>query len=351
MLYLGVDVHGKWMTVKGFNPGTGETVEINRLPNDAESLGKAFGSLQGPLHGAMESGTNSWAVYRILEPYFERLFVVDPATVWGRVIRRGAKTDRRDAMKLAQKMYNGELVALYVPDVRTQDLRALERAKINATRHVTRIVNEMGSLLKSWGIILEESLLTQGGRALVETYRERLPEYSLKVFDMWQEMLKAAQQIECELEKLVEVEAGKDEDCKLLMTIPGVGPLTALVLRAEIGDIRRFESPGALVCYCGLSPTVSQSADKAYYGKLNRACNRFLKYVLVLRAQGVARSKGSNPLRDTYWRVFFRRKTNHAKIAVARQLARIVYRMLKDRQCWDPTKIASKRGSPSAAAV
>ena len=62
MLYLGHDVHSKWMTVKGFNPETGEEVEIVKLPNDEQSLQEAFADLPGPLFGAMESGTNSWAV-------------------------------------------------------------------------------------------------------------------------------------------------------------------------------------------------------------------------------------------------------------------------------------------------
>ena len=163
MLYLGLDVHSKWMAIRGFDATTGELVDINRQPNDEESLAEVFGNLPGPLYGAMESGTNSWAVYRALESYFERLIVVDPATVWGRDARRGAKTDRRDAMKLAMKMYRGELEALYVPDVKTQDQRALARAKVNASRHVTKLVNEIGSLLRSWGIIVDCSLLSKWG--------------------------------------------------------------------------------------------------------------------------------------------------------------------------------------------
>jgi len=123
--------------------------DIKRQPNDEESLAECFGSFPGPLYGAMESGTNSWAVYRILEGYFEKLIVVDPATVWGKQLRRGAKSDRGDAMKLAVKMHRGELEPLYVPDVVTQDQRALGRGKINASRRVTKLVNEIGSRAES----------------------------------------------------------------------------------------------------------------------------------------------------------------------------------------------------------
>ena len=350
MLYLGLDVHSKWMMVKGFNPQTGEWMEIKKVTNDVESFEEAFEGLDGPLHGVMESGTNSWAVYRMLEPYFERLMVVDPATVWGRTLRRGAKTDRRDASKLAMKLYRGELEPLYVPDPKTQDLRTLTRGKIDASRHVTKTVNEIGSMLRGWGITFECSLLSKKGQEVIAESRAKLPEYSQIVLDQWLVLLKAAQDAEDKLEKLIAEEAAKDETCRILTTIPGVGPLTALVIRSEVGDISRFGSADQFVCYCGLSPTVSQSADSVYYGKLNKACNRYLKYVLVLRAQRVSCAKGDNPLRATYWRIALRGK-NHAKIAVARQLARVAFTMMKKKECWDASKITERRALSSARAA
>lgn len=350
MLYIGLDVHSKWMTVKGLDPETSEMIEMNKVSNDEQSLRETFGSLVEPLHGVMESGTNSWAVYRILEPYFERLIVVDPATVWGKDVRRGPKTDARDALGLALKMQRGELVPLYVPDVETQDKRTLIRAKINASRHVTKIVNEIGSQMRSWGIVVDCSLLSVKGQALIAESMSKIPEFSRLALGMWLEMLRKAQETEDELERMVIAEAAKDEIRQLLITIPGVGPLTALVVRAEIGDIGRFSSAEALVNYCGLCPSVKQSADKIHYGKLNRFCDRFLKYALILRAQGMARSKADNPMRQTYWRVMIKGK-NHAKIAVARQLVRVIYSMLKNKTPWDASRITERRSAPTRTAA
>ena len=56
MLYIGLDVHSKWMTIKGFDPETGDLVEIKKQSNDEDSLRERFGSFAGPLHGVMESG-------------------------------------------------------------------------------------------------------------------------------------------------------------------------------------------------------------------------------------------------------------------------------------------------------
>jgi hypothetical protein len=165
MLYIGLDIHNKWMTIAGINPDTGETIQMDRVSNDIKGVEQAFEKLEGPIAGVMESGTNAWAMYRILEPYFEKLVVADPATLWNRKTDRGAKTDRRDAMRMALMLYRDEIQALYVPDEKTQDLRILVRAKVRASRWVTKLVNEMGTVLHSWGYVTERR----------ERIREQIP--------------------------------------------------------------------------------------------------------------------------------------------------------------------------------
>lgn len=339
MLYLGLDVHSKWMTIKGFDSDTGEIIELDKVSNSKESISKIFSSFDVDVYAAMESGTNSWSVYRLISPYVKELLVVDPATVWGKEIRRGAKTDKRDAMKLALKLYNNELVGLYIPDEKTQDQRCLVRAKVNATRQVTKITNEIGSLLRSWGIIVNCSLLTKKGRELLEESKKELPVHSKFVLEKWIELLEMAQKVEDDLDNEIKAEADKDEQCKLLMSIPGVGAFTALVVKAEIGDIRRFANASNLISYCGLSPSVSQSGDKLYYGRLNKFCNRYLKYALVLRGVSVMRISGENPLKKMFWRVAIKNHINDAKIAVARKLLRIMFSMLKNNCPWDPKRL------------
>ena len=151
MLYIGLDVHRKWITIGGFDPGTGEMVERDRVSCEPSSLREVFGSLDGPLHGVMETGTSSWAVYRELRPFFEELVVADPSKLWDRRRDRSAKTDRRDALRMAEMLYRGEIEGIYIPDEKTQDRRILVRGKVRMSRWVTRLTNEIGSLLRSWG--------------------------------------------------------------------------------------------------------------------------------------------------------------------------------------------------------
>jgi len=73
MSYLGLDLHCKWTTLRGFGPETGEVWERERISNEPEAMAAALRELPGPLYGVMETGTNAWAVYRALEPFFARL--------------------------------------------------------------------------------------------------------------------------------------------------------------------------------------------------------------------------------------------------------------------------------------
>jgi transposase len=281
MLYLGLDVHCKWTTLRGFDPESGEVLERERISNQPEAMAAALSELPGPLYGVMETGTNAWAMYRELQPFFARLVIADPSQLWDRRQDRSAKTDRRDALRMAQKLHRGEIKGIYVPDAHTQDLRVLVRGKLRATRWVTKLVNEIGSLLRCWGYVGSKSLLSKKGKKDLE--EARLPGRSARVLKLWREMLEKAQEIEAELEAAIQEEAEKDPICAQLRTMPSVGPFTALVVRAEIGDIRRFPSSAALISYAGLAPRVFQSGERCRYGSLGHWGNRWLRYALVSR--------------------------------------------------------------------
>lgn len=341
MLYIALDVHCKWITVAGFDDVTGELVERDRVPNDAGSLRELFGELPGPLHGVMESGINSWAIYRDLRPLFETLTVADPARLWDRRKDRQAKTDRNDALRMAKMLYRGEIEGLYIPDEKTQDLRVLVRGKVRISRWVTRLTNEMGSLLKSWGYVGHRRLLLRGGKADLD--QAQLPVRSARMLQLWRELLEKAQEIEDELQTAIEQEAAQDSDCALLQTIPSVGAFTALLVKAEIGDVRRFKHSSHLISYAGLAPRVFQSGESRFYGGLGKWGNRWLRYAIGLFAQRTAHSKQDSAFRTTYWRVQFKNHRNAAKMAVARKAIRVIHQMLTLGSAWDNSRAAPRK--------
>ena len=336
MFYIGLDCHGKWTDVEGFNPETGEIISLKRVSNESGAMAGALEGVEGPLYGVMESGTNAWAMYREFLPIFDRLTVVDPSSVWDRRSDRRAKTDHLDAMRMAQMLQRGQMKGLYIPDEVTQDLRVLVRGKVRMSRWVTRLTCEIGSVLRSWGYVGNRSLLSKSGKAQMD--KAQLPKHSEKVLKLWSELLEKAQEIENELQAAIEEEAARDPECAILQTIPGVGAFTSLLVRAEVADIARFPKAKNLVSYIGLAPRVFQSGESCYYGGLGNWGNRWLRYGLGLLAQRVAATRKDSCLRRTYWRLSFKRHRNEAKIAVARKAARIIHGMLSEGEVWDESR-------------
>ena len=261
--------------------------------------------------------------------------------MWDRRIDREAKTDGRDALRMAVMLYNNQIEPLYIPDELTQDLRVLVRGKIRASRWVTRLTSEIGSLLRSWGYVGSRSLLSKSGKSRLD--EAQLPAHSARVLKLWRELLEKAEEIENELQAAIEEEAAQDADCALLQTIPSVGAFTALLVKSEIGDIRRFAKSDQLISYVGLSPRVFQSGERCYYGGLGNWGNRWLRYGLGLLAQRIAGSRKDNSLRRTYWRLSFKNHKNSAKIAVARKATRIIHQMLTKREAWDDSKATMRK--------
>jgi len=336
MYYIGIDVHSKWSTFVALDPTTGEVVTFDRVPNTAQDIADRLGSLSGSLHGMLESGTNAWAMYRTLAPFFEELVVVSPAELWDRR-KDTPKTDKRDCLGMATRLWRGDYTPLYIPDEATQYLRNLVRAKIQASRHVTKLVNEMGSLVRSWGYTLPGSLLGKAGQAWLKTLE--LPSHSARILQLWQEELQRFTAMEAELEQAIREAAQQDAVCQQLMTIPNVGAFTALAIRAELGDIRRFASVEALIRYCGLAPRVFQSGEKCTYGRLGKQHNHWLRYVVLLFAQRCSASRQDTPFRRTYWRVSLRHcHRNAAKVAVARQFVRVFFSIWRHGTVWDATR-------------
>lgn len=82
------------------------------------------------------------------------------------------------------------------------------------------------------------------------------------------------------VERTIEEKYGTDDDVKLIRTVPGIGLVTAVVIKAEIGDASRFSSTEKLAAYVGVSPTTCQSREKQWGGPTRHGNNR-AKHVLI----------------------------------------------------------------------
>jgi hypothetical protein len=146
--------------------------------------------------------------------------------------------------------------------------------------------------------------------------------------------------IEAELARF----ATSSAQAKQLMSVPGVGLVTASAFLAQVGEITRFPNPNRLVSYLGLNPSLRQSGDNdARTGRISKQGSALVRHVLVEAAQTAIRSPG--PLRAFFERVRTRRGHAVAIVAVARKLAVLFWHLLASGQDYAysmPTPTAKK---------
>ncbi len=146
-------------------------------------------------------------------------------------------------------------------------------------------------------------------------------------------IIKALQASKKELEEKLKEVGAEDEDVKLLKSFPGIDYITAATLLSEIGNIERFEKEGCLSSYCGVSPVMWQSGTAKVKTKRRKRYSRRLKGILYFISLSQIRLNPES--KDYYWRKRREGKTHwQAMNALSRQLIKIIYYMLKNRECY-----------------
>ena len=130
-----------------------------------------------------------------------------------------------------------------------------------------------------------------------------------------------------------------DIDTQNLLTIPGIGPFSALLMKSEIIDKHRFQSFGRLCAYAGLAPRVSASANKIHHGSLNVNRRKKLQWILL---ENVYHFIKADVQRLKKFEVLKKRKGhNTAKVIIAREFLKVIYHVLKEQRPYYKYKIQS----------
>jgi transposase len=237
------------------------------------------------------------------------------------------KTDAVDAKTLAHLLRADLLPEAYVAPRELRDLRELLRHRIALTGIRSALKNRVHAILAKHGITRQHSdLFGKGGREFLdalqlrEASRPRLDSLIALIDDFDREIEATSREIE--------QRAKADDRVEVLMQIRGVGRYTAMLIIAEVGDIRRFPDARHLCAWAGLSPTVRSSDGKARLGRISRQGSPALRWALVEAAQKC--TTGGGPLRENFERIAKRRGRKIAKVAVARQILTLSYYGLRD---------------------
>lgn len=337
MIHVGVDLHQRFCYMTALE-ARGKIIQAGPVTNDKLALRKYFRQFRGqPVQVAVEA-CGFWPAFReVVEPEVKRLVLVHPQRVKA-IASAKLKNDRVDSETLAHLLRCDLLLESWKADRETQARRQQVRLRATLVRHRTRLKNQVHAVLHQQGL---RSPVTDlfGKRGRLWLAGVKLPAQARESVNVCLRLLDGySQEIQKQNLQLSE-NAKQDKRAEWLMTIPGIGECSAMMLLAEIGDIRRFPDKEALCSYAGLVPRVRESAGKAARGAITRQGSPWLRWILVEAAQVATRC---SPAAKRYYERLSRKKHKHvARVALARKLLSAVYALLHDGVGFDEQKFAT----------
>jgi len=256
------------------------------------------------------------------------------------------KTDRIDARNIAWALQAGWYRTVHVKSRDTHKLRALLRSRAMLVKTRTTLDNHLRGILKAFGLKV--------GRIAVGRFEDRVREL-ISDIAVLEETAEAILRVRSEvaarladLHRQVLAVAKSDPVCCRLMSVPGVGPVTALAYRTAVEDPRRFRKASLLGAHFGLTPRKYASGEIDRNGRITRCGDRMVRSLLCEAATVLlCRVRSWNWLRRWGMQVAQRRGMRRAQIAVARRLAVILYRLWTDETEFE----ASRAGIGGVAAA
>jgi transposase len=349
MEHVGMDL-GKRESQIAIITEAGELVE-KRLRTERERLQRFFAD-RPRARVLVEASTISEWVARLLEELGHEVVVADPnyAPMYAQRSRR-VKTDKRDAQALAEACRLGA----YRPAHRTSDEQRHVRALLAVRETLVRARVRFVALVQA--VLSREGFRVPTGTTKFFAVRVRdldLPEHLMveitPLLSMFEPLNEQIDDLDARLGEI----ACKDDRVKRVMTMPQIGPVTAVSFVATLDDVGRFRGAHQVEAYLGLVPREWSSGETQRRGRITKAGNARIRWLLVEAAWRVATNKKkpeTEALRNWADRIARRRGKRVAMVALARKLSGILYAMWRDGSAYDPAKLSDvhRRAAEKAA--
>ena len=341
--YIGMDVHTESISIAVRN-ATGKIVMECVIETKASMILQFIDGLRGDLHVTFEEGTWAAWLYDLLKPHVTEVVVCNPRK--NALLKEGSKGDKIDARKLAELLRLNNLKPVYHGEHGIRTLKELARSYLTITKDLTRVMNRLKALYRSWaipcagnGVYAPRQRSEWLGKISEAGVRRRAEHYYQQL-----DVLRLLRQ---EVRRDLLVESKKHKAWKLLRQIPGIGPIRAAVLIALIQTPHRFRTKRQLWNYSGLGLETHDSAQYCVVeGQLQRSkkpvtlrgLNKNHNHDLkdIFKGAAMRSSTAAGPLHDFYEALLAKgRKPTMARLTLARKIAAIVFIVWKKEVRFD----------------
>jgi transposase len=345
--YIGMDVHQSTISL-AVRDAAGKLVMESIIETKAATILEFIKGLQGSLWVTFEEGTSAAWLYDLLKPHVAELVVCDPRK--NALLKAGNKSDRVDARKLSDLLRAGLLAPVYHGESGVRTLRELARSYLSVTEDLTRVMNRLKGLYRSWAIPCA------GQKVYSARYRkawlEKLSQAGVRrraerLYEQLDHLLPIRREARRELLK----ESQKHPANKLLQEVPRLGPIRVALLMALVQTPHRFRTKRQLWAYAGLALETRASGEYRFReGQLEhskkspavRGLNRNHNHDLKNLFKSAATQAGvpGDPLGDFYQNLLGRgMKPAMARLTLARKIAAIVLKIWKKGERFDPAQL------------
>jgi transposase len=286
-IYVGTNVSKDKLAVAIADGGVRDEVislgTFENAPASVDRLLKKLSRRGSPVSVCYEAGPTGYGLYRQVRAFGFECCVVAPSLIPVRAGER-VKTDRLDAIRLARLLRAGELTPIWVPDETHEAMRDLVRARESAAedqRHKRQLVSAF--MLRHGRVYHRTKPWTMRYRRWLQSQSFHHPAHQIAL----QEMLQAERNATERHDRLIgHIEALVPEwdlapAVNALQALRGVALISAVTFMAEIGDVRRFETPVKLMAYLGLVPSEYSTGKTTKRGGITRAGNSRVRHKLI----------------------------------------------------------------------
>jgi len=346
--YIGMDVHQATISVAVMDEN-GKLLMECLLETKAATILEFVQGLRGTLSLTFEEGTSAAWLHDLLKPRVSRLVVCDPRKA--ALLKEGNKSDRIDARKLAELLRTNQLKAVYHGEHGIRTLKELGRSYLTVSKDVTRTMNRIKSLYRSWAIPCPGTTVYAPSHRREWLAKIVQPGVRVRAQHLY-EQLDNLQPIRQQARRELLLESYEHPAVKLLRQIPSIGPIRAALLVALLQTPHRFRTKRQLWAYSGFAVETHDSGEYRYVrGKVQRNRERITVRGLndnhnrdvknLFKGAAISASTRPGPLQDFYLaRVAQGMRPTMARLTLARKIATITLTMWKKGASFDPQQLS-----------
>lgn len=338
MYFIGIDQHKQYSQLTVLDE-EGQEVKAGRVLNLRQEVEGFLEGLGSEVEAVVEAGRSCYVMVDLMGALGVRVKIAHPFQVKA-IAKARIKNDKRDSRILAHLLRTGLIPEIYQREAHNREAQRVLRLRAFYIKCLTQVRNKIWSLLvqQQEDIRMEVerrgNVFTRKGLEFLDALELQGKDKEilislLRIYRQLREGLK-------ESDALVKSLYQEMEEARLIDTVPGFAQTLSVLVAVELSDIDRFEKVEQLHSYAGLVPSTRSSGEKTYHGRITKQGNKWLRWAVVEAVYPAIRA--DHDLRVFYQRITRRKGANVAKVATARRLLTIIYKLLKEKRVYIPYK-------------